>query len=438
MKRRIMRAAGLAAALTAVCALVGSAQASFDGSTGQIQLIAPPAGVLFPPNPGSSACPVAGECLSSDTTMFGFNEQQCVAAPSDLPVDITVPGTYNSTASLTPGTITAGTIVSSQFVQSESVSNQDGSLVLDGTVHTDAPIIGIAVTFHGLNKTDVLGAPGTAYPTGQSGRGLELDNPAQNDFVVEVTDMHTVEIHSHVNLHADQVRIITSCPPPPPATIIVKKLTVPSGSTQSFSFTGDLAGSIQDQGTISKTVSPGTYQTTENVPAGWTLSNISCDDPGSSGNTATGTTTYNVSAGQTVTCTYTDSVVFAAGGNFVVGDLTVGPMSQAVGKSVNFWGSQWWKNNSLTGGTGPAAFKGFEDSLAQPQCGVNWTTDPGNSSNPPSTIPPYMGIIVSSNVTKSGPVISGDTPHIVIVKTNSGYGPNPGHPGTGTITSVVC
>jgi hypothetical protein len=130
--------------------------------------------------------------------------------------------------------------------------------------------------------------------------------------------------------------------------------------------------------------------------------------------------------------------IVPVGGSFVVGDLTVGPMSGAVGESVTFWGAQWWKLNSLSGGTGPAAFKGFEDSTAPPVCGLTWTTDPGNSTPPPASIPPYMAIIVASNVSKSGSSISGDILHVVIVKTDPGYQGNPGHAGTGTIVGVVC
>lgn len=126
------------------------------------------------------------------------------------------------------------------------------------------------------------------------------------------------------------------------------------------------------------------------------------------------------------------------GGMFVVGDLTVGPVNQSIGKSVTFWGAQWWKLNQLSGGTGPAAFKGFEDSPPAPTCGVNWTADPGNSTPPPASIPGYIAIIVSSTVTKNGPVIGGDTQHVVIVKTDPGYEGNPGHAGTGTIAAVVC
>jgi hypothetical protein len=47
-------------------------------------------------------------------------------------------------------------------------------------------------------------------------------------------------------------------------------------------------------------------------------------------------------------------------------------------------------------------------------------------------------VIVSSSITKSGPIISGDIPMMVTIHTDPGYGPNPGHAGTGTVTAVVC
>jgi hypothetical protein len=49
-----------------------------------------------------------------------------------------------------------------------------------------------------------------------------------------------------------------------------------------------------------------------------------------------------------------------------------------------------------------------------------------------------MGVIVTNNYGKSGSQISGDTPEIVVVQTNSGYQPNPGHSGTGTVVRQVC
>jgi hypothetical protein len=49
-----------------------------------------------------------------------------------------------------------------------------------------------------------------------------------------------------------------------------------------------------------------------------------------------------------------------------------------------------------------------------------------------------MGVLVTSAVTKSGRTIAGDTTHIVVVKTEPGYAPNPGHHGTGTIVATYC
>jgi hypothetical protein len=130
-------------------------------------------------------------------------------------------------------------------------------------------------------------------------------------------------------------------------------------------------------------------------------------------------------------------LIFAttAGGNFVIGDRDA-----AIGTAVTFWGAQWWKLNSLTGGVAPAAFKGFADTPSTaPTCGTNWSTDPGNSSGPPAApLPGFIAVIVSSHVSKSGPTISGDTPEVVVVKTNPGYAPNPGHAGMGTVVAKVC
>jgi len=160
-----------------------------------------------------------------------------------------------------------------------------------------------------------------------------------------------------------------------------------------------------------------------------------------------GSHTYSSTGPFTITTTITDDggstastscsvVVFTtpAAGNFVIGDGNA-----AVGTSVTYWGAQWPKLNTLSGGSAPADFKGFEDNPSTAACGVSWSTDPGNSTPPPTgPLPAFMAVIVSSSISKSGSTISGNTVHIVIVKTNPGYAPNPGHAGTGTVVAVVC
>lgn len=126
---------------------------------------------------------------------------------------------------------------------------------------------------------------------------------------------------------------------------------------------------------------------------------------------------------------------FPSRGIFVLGNQTVGGSPS----SVTFWGAQWASRNGITGGA-PSAFKGFADkpSSAPPACGGTWTTSPGNSSAPVDTVPAYMGVAVASSIVKNGSLISGNIISIVVVVTDPGYGPNPGHPGTGTIIATYC
>jgi len=49
-----------------------------------------------------------------------------------------------------------------------------------------------------------------------------------------------------------------------------------------------------------------------------------------------------------------------------------------------------------------------------------------------------MAVIVTTSVGKAGSTISGNTAAMVIVKTDSGYAPDPGHPGTGTVVAAIC
>jgi hypothetical protein len=123
---------------------------------------------------------------------------------------------------------------------------------------------------------------------------------------------------------------------------------------------------------------------------------------------------------------------FLAQGSMIVGNLDAAP-----GTNVEFWGAQWAKDNSLSGGSAPNAFKGFAGTSPQ-SCGGSWSGDTGNSGGPPASLPSYMGVIASSSVVQSGSAITGNVPGIIVVKTNPGYGPSPGHAGTGTVVAVFC
>ena len=117
-----------------------------------------------------------------------------------------------------------------------------------------------------------------------------------------------------------------------------------------------------------------------------------------------------------------------------------------IGDEVNFWGAQWWKNNcmSVFVDNGYPAFKGYATNVnigSGQNCG-NWEARPGNSGHPPGVLPNVINIIITDNVMKDGPNISGNIKQIVSVdrtlSANDNYAGNPGHDGWGKITGYIC
>ena len=139
------------------------------------------------------------------------------------------------------------------------------------------------------------------------------------------------------------------------------------------------------------------------------------------------------SATATVSCRVLTFTFAPGGGSFVIGDN----QNAAIGNSVTFWDATWLQDNSLT--SGPHSFKGFAQSPTTPTCGASWSADTGNSTPPPNgPLPAFMAVIVTSSAIQSGSTVSGNTVHIVIVQTNPGYAPDPGHAGTGKVVAAVC
>ena len=97
---------------------------------------------------------------------------------------------------------------------------------------------------------------------------------------------------------------------PNAGTIIVKKVTNPSPDPTDTSFSFTAGGGLSpssfslkngDQQTFSN-VTPGSgYSVAESVPLGWDLTSSTCDDGSPVSN-------IDVSAGETVTCTFTDTI----------------------------------------------------------------------------------------------------------------------------------
>jgi hypothetical protein len=115
---------------------------------------------------------------------------------------------------------------------------------------------------------------------------------------------------------------------------------------------------------------------------------------------------------------------------FVIGDGNA-----AMSSHVMFWGAQWAKNNSLSGGDAPSAFKGLALSVDAQNC--QFVTGPGNSVDGPDILPPGdVLVLVASSIAKSGSTITGTFTGMVIVQPDPGYASDPGHAGTGTVVGV--
>lgn len=120
------------------------------------------------------------------------------------------------------------------------------------------------------------------------------------------------------------------------------------------------------------------------------------------------------------------------GGSFVIGDG-----SAALENPVKFWGGGWASANTLSGGDAPDSFKGFASGRS-PICNGTWTAGPGGSSTPPSTVPTYTAMLVSSSITKDESKINGNSIHVALVRTDPGYGPTPEQAATGTVVYMIC
>jgi len=335
-------------------------------------------------------------------------------------------GTATSTATVADATLTGS---------ARSVSAVEGSS-FSGTVFsfTDGNPNGAPADFTAtVNWGDGNASSGSVATNGSGG----FDVTAAHTYAEEgsFTISTTVTDVGGSTAHGTSTATVADAPLTASGRSIVSLNPV---STVVASFTDADPGGAASDYTATINWGDGTAATTGTVAAS------------GSGFTASGTHTYSVLGPYTITTQICDAggscagassnamvASFASGGAFVLGDTTVGPVASSTGKAVNFWGAQWAKNNALSGGA-PSNFKGFEGQPPVPVCGGTWTTDPGGSSSTPATIPTYMAVIVSSSVVTNGSVISGDVVHIVVVKTDPGYGPQPSQPGTGTIVAVFC
>jgi hypothetical protein len=165
--------------------------------------------------------------LESDTQVSVFQERSGFLLTGDILVNLSAPGVASPVNLLnpSPATILAGTAVDSYFLHSDPVS-----LVANffGTVTFDREILGVILLAPRLNESDsVLGAPGTAYPTGELARGVE-ESSTELDAVTLSADRRTLTVALRTLGKADQLRVVTAsslvvpaAPTPEPTSVVM-------------------------------------------------------------------------------------------------------------------------------------------------------------------------------------------------------------------------
>lgn len=173
----------------------------------------------------------------------------------------------------------------------------------------------VSTTLQNGNCALGLGDPGELALTPASGYAVSETPKLGWDTQVSCVGSAGAEIPADINLSPDEM-VVCTFTNTQRGHIIVAKQTNPAGVSETFSFSGDAAGVIGDGDTIDVEVVAGQYQSTETTSANWQLEGISCDDDNSSGNGATAT--FNVTAGEIVTCTFSNSFASVANGLIVV------------------------------------------------------------------------------------------------------------------------
>ena len=104
-------------------------------------------------------------------------------------------------------------------------------------------------------------------------------------------------------------------PPEPGRIVVVKEVASDFDGSVSFDFAASYDGdgfSLADgQQNDSGDLAPGTYSVSESVPDGWSLTSATCDD-------GSQTSAIEVSAGETVTCTFVNAIADEVGASIQV------------------------------------------------------------------------------------------------------------------------
>jgi Carboxypeptidase regulatory-like domain len=392
---------------------------------------------------------------TTDATLTPTLNDVSLCNSNTVPTSLSVSsatGTYGGTVNLS-ATLTDGTSpLSGKTVNFTLNGNSVGNGVTDAS--------GIAT----LNNASLAGINAGSYPTGVgasfAGNTTYVSSSATNSLTVNKADAVVVVTGYSVQYDGNPHTATGTATGVNGESLAGLDL---SGTTHTnagnyagdaWSFT-DVTGNYNNtSGTVDDAISKAPSTTTVSCPAsilysGSALTPCTATATGAGNLSASVNVTYtnNVDPGvATANATYAgdpDHNGSSGSANFTITALPVnfviGNLNAIVGQKVTFWGAQWGKLNSLSGGAPPPGFKGYATgaSTNPASCGGRWTSAAGDTTPPPS-VPRFITVIVTSSATKTGSTINGNTTKLVIIKVDPGYSPDLGTPGTGTVYSVVC
>jgi hypothetical protein len=158
---------------------------------------------------------VQGSDPTSNTTVFIWSERVGLTLLSPVSVQMTVPGTSDSSNSYqpSPGTIAMGTKVDTYLIHSDPVGS--GAQNYAASVTFSTAILGIIDVTSGLAATDSqLGSLTTTYPGNSTDRGLESP-----DSLVWVSN-NGLTLNFMTSSFVDEVRVVVASAPEPSTVVL--------------------------------------------------------------------------------------------------------------------------------------------------------------------------------------------------------------------------
>lgn len=150
--------------------------------------------------------------LENNSFLHLFSERSRVPLPTSIRVDVSQPGAYSQTPSLTPLVLPRGTVVNSYYGHFDSVGTPATFRRVTGSVTFPDPVLGVTFGDDTLKASDFLGGSGTTYPA--SGRGFDAFDSVNPDYFWLSADRRTITFNLQTGPVSDDFRVLTGMPAP--------------------------------------------------------------------------------------------------------------------------------------------------------------------------------------------------------------------------------